>query len=113
MKPTQEPPTCPRCNGFQFDVSAPNDRPWIHWPCVRCNGSGKIAPLIRDGILSGNPAMLIKAHRSRAKPPPGILTPEQADRYLAAVQKHTQAMLAADAIGLYAGLDARRYFHCA
>ena len=39
--------------------------------------------------------------------------PEQADRYLAAVQKHTQAMLAADAIGLYAGLDARRYFHCA
>lgn len=59
---------------------------------------------MRDGILSTNPAMLIKAHRARAKPLPGILTPDQAAAYLAAIRTHAPAMLAADAIGLFAGL---------
>ena len=34
--------TCPKCKGFGLDVDPPNDRPWIHWPCSLCKGSGKV-----------------------------------------------------------------------
>ena len=42
-----ESATCPKCNGFGYDVDPPNDRPWIHWPCGKCKGSGRITLTVR------------------------------------------------------------------
>lgn len=59
---------------------------------------------VRDGVLATNPASVIKTHRRRAATPPGIFAPDEAAMYLDAAREHSPGMLAANAIGLYAGL---------